>query len=1533
MANQAEINSYQDGASAMALPIQEISLSVSKLKTLGPLIAALKSESLIKQLKYGHALIIESPISLQISLKPGRLKEPPIDLIGGLVYLARAVAEAHGKVLIIWPTPAKKTAKNKIGRFEYSDDLEALLLPYLFGSTAIPPDVGSRIKIRGRSNDSVVEPIGSSRQYLPFNWLDSSSYKACDDEDYLAVSPKLHRGIGDRLIDQVGMSGFLKDDASEGLVKTALLEIGWNSVIHSQDKPGKGYALLFGALKKEIQSQTSLHFWVMDMGLGICNTLGHIYGEIGKERYRSSYRESLEMQILAFSLDEDGTRRTTYPSKGYERSFRGLKMVANEIGARGVLRLSSGEGAFDIQATTDANKAITITPSPQLTPLSYPGVLIFGQVMGGDRQKTVSPHSMQTIELDITRSTTFRLEELLQNPKLAQIGIVTLIDTNFESDAKTIGELFVALSYVNHIGDCLLVNHAISEKQFQSIRNVALKTEAPGLRFFFWQEDGILTAINSAPDPTSDSFVKNPILELATHSPMLNRQLSVDNQLEIIFRINCAHLNEVGQDNAVHPAMYFGRIHTLSGRVIKYYYSFARDVEVNGSSAARRWSSALRPAINHFLLSSKRNPQRIVLIGFCGAIARLVVDIGKTSTPAMAAIGVMSFELPERQDFREHVDKYNSVILITDVISSGSLAREMIELVQKADLEVLGVITLVDGLVRGSRAQDTVPLNPSIPLVRCSCISLLQHHEQHQDDYWVDPLTHELSHKEPREPIEYQNIRQSLDILKRSTSINIGRTADGTRVSSIYVEVSRLVEELEQSGNWNTHVIRIIENRLKHVGWKENFRPTVVLSPSAIDRLIYFHPVGDIVKISQSHATAAKRVGQLLRHHFRIEAEVIEVPRIVDAGGRAIIAVTALTLPDWGPSYDAVIADDGMTTGETIITLAKYLVEQGAQRVLAVPLLARLEARNLVTIAIGPQKITQFSSQENAELVYALPLIYPVPFYTKGTDPFEQTRNRLRRHLGATYPMNLVAENLINMLDYVGQHDKQSRFSEEFQNTFVELRAYCSLALDSHVAMESLINKISSVNSMDSLNACMHLFLEEWNLVKQSGLRQRITGPIHDMAVRAIQRADCSDDLAIQALSLIRTILPSKYEQALSMVRRKHLLKAANYKRVCFHLFTLPLLLRRSQTIRANIDSLTKRVFLERILENALYNEEQEVFACALLLKAMLSDVPEIADISSTSEAIYVLNDFYRSGERVHELKYLVNTLIANTEHPRFGDSQPTRRWRDFLIDWKKQVSRIHSHVLPALRKLGPALASVWSHGEVAVLDESVAYFADFSSGENLFGQDLLNVTTTLEFLLQGGGDTFAKLANRSLSVISERMYDNVVKDKSVLQNLLAQIAPTSLQTFLLDLDKAVRLGLGMEEINVGGTMPHDLNVYAVLPQFLRERLKTMIIGNLQIHAFEKLNRNSRTKKIEIENFIVENVPPRVSIWVRNNGKKVDANKTGFTSNSQEIKGILAQFGGSITEVEPLSGPIWRCQFKLELEIVRHEPTKLIRGR
>jgi hypoxanthine-guanine phosphoribosyltransferase len=993
--------------------------------------------------------------------------------------------------------------------------------------------------------------------------------------------------------------------------------------------------------------------------------------------------------------------------------------------------------------------------------------------------------------------------------------------------------------------------------------------------------------------------------------------------MAIASRANTEHIVNGFRKNEISSGFFTGRIHLLSTRTVTKYFAFSTQLVASPDANLKRWLFASVAGLNKLLLISERKSARHpVILAFAWPMRQLLGHLPKQLSVKASIHGLLPYDVPTREEISSYVHPGDDVYLLTDVVATGSLVNAVAASVIENSAQVRGVITLVDNRedLPANRAEIRLG-RQQVPFVSVADFPRGKAEPLSKDqEYWVDPVT---LVPQPQRPWGWDatldpRIGDTIRLTVASKAVRCGHTIDGARHTSVYVDMRALLDA--DTGEVGKQVRSVFDRRMSTRGWSD-FAPHVILYPAGIRRIETVASVEELdpaqLEELSIYATAVGLYCDRLRLIWGDTLLRGEVPRAFDPGGGARCSGQIFFqngTPHNGQWRDVIIADDGMWRGTTMAALIRLAIAHGAQRIVAIPLLARMAPREVETI----EAIVSVEGQPNdsaVEVCFVLPFLLPIPFYSANECPYESTQRRFRDREWFSETVRRLADSISHTLD--GHHpiDAASQ-SPLYINAWLRLRSLVELASDNERALSELGDTIESLSNDDALLAMFTLFLEEWRLLGKARLRQTIAPRVKLRATQALREASPSN-IKIAALSLLRSQFTDDFIEALDTIADQAVEDISLLERTLLHIATLTAAQRKSEEcirfldrIQDNGPAMASR---SHLAEKELTHYMNLIGACgAMTLEHRVArDVGDLSPRRAAIRAIEIImdDDFLR-----HEIRAFINPLAKR------GDSLIELSPRTFSLqakDWKERyLVYLSDGLVAVLERFRPCLLQMSMQRDANA--SHIQYLTSSRPGAPRLTEDLVMLGFALDFLAMGAKHS---LSISSLSQSAKRLATHLLNPECTLVQLIDSISHNTVAAFLTSYkDRVVErltLAFGQDAIDVGieGVAGIDQSRRLFVPKDMLDASATHILHNLESKAFFPASNETVGGKPKVLLSVATRRnaadDPCLVLTVKNNGNEL-VREVELGPRAKRAARNMQLFGGTLERPHAIEEHPWR---------------------
>ncbi len=899
-----------------------------------------------------------------------------------LAAVIRKVAEKGREVTIWWPRPSRgepSALQHFLERIEFAD---------LFKRQNNSEGWRRYVSIKGRKELKKYRPEPhETTHYIPMRWFNIKDFVLSGEDNIWkerpSVAPALERAFRLVLLGQ----GFADIDKINILNSVIFLELAWNTVLHSAQIPGTGDGVFCAQIRHEEGQPSSLTFCIVDAGLGIPRTLlSHLDAAVEQGTYYSDKSRTDHSNVVRFAFENNASSRPEFPSQIDKESFRGLALVADSLHEAEELVISSDGGTVRTKCITAGTAQHSLSDENAKSPIC--GTQISGTLrtsIPAQRRPSSGTGIFDTITLGVVPccspsgecSVLMSAESALAFVKSINLKEdVIVLDLGFSSGGVRQLE-YLCYAALHQFSSKLLIfwNFSSEWDQCEALSNGVsqnLQANQPTPLFVRGMADARVfcsTAIGQSFRPSWGlgkflwyaSFLQRQSMPSEIHEPFRGSpvDLKLDDYLFITSQVNTAYLSRGFREHAIESGFFSGKINSLSTKVLRRYFAVSSNIASRVDENLKRWVFGGVAAITKLLDMSLLKSKVPVILAFAGSMREVVAHIPQRLLTPTRAYSLLTYDVPTKEQVGSYISREDDVILFTDVVSSGSLLTAVANLVEENGARLLGVVSLVDYRQEAGSDPQAITLGRTqIPFLSASEFPDAPNDGQYafgDDEYWVDPVTliprtsQPLGWNRTLDPRSEQTVRLLID----SEAVRCGHVIDGTRHTSVYVNVEQLLAA--DTGEILRQVREKCEERLLRRNW-DSFSPTRILFPAGIAQIESVERLGRNAADRNGHkltayATGARLFANTLRTIWGKSQLVLgEVSRAFDPGGGARCSDQIRYLeevPDDNKWDDVIIADDGMWRGTTLSSLVRLAVGKGAKRVLAVPLLVRMISRDI----------------------------------------------------------------------------------------------------------------------------------------------------------------------------------------------------------------------------------------------------------------------------------------------------------------------------------------------------------------------------------------------------------------------------------------------------------------------------------------------------------------------------------------------------------------------------------------------------------
>jgi adenine/guanine phosphoribosyltransferase-like PRPP-binding protein len=1223
---------------------------------------------------------------------------------------------------------------------------------------------------------SADESHSSRAHYLPLNWFDASWFIARPVVGSPgALEPALSSRREAYLKEVMLESGALDEKALHLLTNVICLQLGWNAIQHSTHSSKDAIGVLGGVIIASDGGARSIDFCLGDWGVGIPHRLHQQYMRSGST-YHDQHNCSKATAIVRSSLDPDAHVGLVSGGPSDATGDRGLKRVAAELNPPDLIdsdwiKLASSGGMVVLE-----RRAALVHPTlnDDFAHHPLPGTQVFVHLSvagnGALARSDVNDKLVPALDIALVRHDG-ELSDVVPTSDVASEHTTRaserdfLVDLDFQQMTPAQFErIFRSSTAEKHRAVLFwnapsgpndlerLLGRLISEVRELPQEILLVRSSCDALH---WRcRSGTAAALS----PYSlESWLISPGSRAMQKNDAVGGRVQLVSSVfgAIAEALNTNYLEDgFGRPN-VDQGFYQGKIHLLSGRTVRRFFSIVRNIAAG--DGVHRWATTCAAGIDA-IRSKFPETHSFVVLGIGVAMREILARAWEDCGFNAAAHVLMTYDIPTREELRAALASTSaSVILVSDFVSSGSLLEATTDALDRMQLPVVGVLALVDardgqGLSGPAQSATWVVGSRLTPGDSVS--------QSVEEEYWVDPVSSIPTTVRPGGTLD-PRIHETLNILCDSHSLKCGHIVDGTRHMSVFVDVQALVTE---KGEWLFKRLQDeCDRRMKQRGWKA-FNPVVVMFPTGIARIESLGGADN--KSSTIVFDAPVREYLPLIQRLWPDIKAIEVPRAFDPGGRARCArkVELGDAPDLS-NADVIVADDCLWTGNSAEQIVRLAVAHGARRVLVVPLLARLHQDRL----LHWENVTQTQTDEAtcAEVCYAFPMVLPIPSYSAQDCPYENTISKLHHWTGRSRVLEEEEQTIRNQLAGLRPSEALPR-SRDYCSTWLKLRTYVELALEDEESLHNLIDMIQHVPPGDRRWAALAVFLEDWTQVGRARLRQNVRPQLRNLALRVLEDKTSTHLEIVAACSLLRAFYRNDYVNQLPRLKELVSRNVPLLGRVVSQVASLPPAARGNWHSKTFLRAVTTPFdWLASAVDPA---ERDRVSRLATFCRQLLmTDRPVPLLAASVRESRHALLDLIDQQDAgLHDARGMVEILSGQAIQAATAETLKlfAERWSEH------RVELFERQLLPLLKQLESQILLTITCGAHVATTES-DYFAAPMSATSPLIKDLSWCGSALNALARSQGSTFT---HTKLQAAADRLFDHVLSRHSRLTDALQRM-------------------------------------------------------------------------------------------------------------------------------------------------------------
>lgn len=1344
--------------------------------------------------------------------------------------------------------------------------------------------------------------VTKQRRVLPLSWIDRRTFGYDDaprnlyleDPEFDPAYVRFIKGVLSR-------HGFVAEDAIDDFVRGVLREIGWNAVLHSTKGKAGGFAAFAGQV---FENGQGLEFALADAGCGIASNLATPYQEARKRGAVPSYEQQYACNevaaIVRHAIDSGSTSRTDFPSEYDMFSDRGLALVTEIVRESGNLTLISSGAVVNIPPAESGNIRV------QSLQTTLPWTCLYGSLRARPSTQTKAKNEITTdFEKQIANADFYAAAILLRRSrnhplllaqrilrKITPTSKYSIVDLGFLDKSPRVVENGIAIFIRAIVPDCATFINVRSKRISPSRIAKAMKqagVSSPVTIRIISDQQKVQELSLSIEDYQGIDSGRPDTKRLDWKVTTVSEQL----MCEMHFLSTSAFLkSSFGRDDPKY-GFYRGQIHLLSGNVADKYFSLVAHCQADAGCAAR-WEDAFGRLLDYALPDSTLAPTKV--LGFAASMRPILNSLDRAHPIRDETYCLLSYDAPSKAELAEIIKSGDDVILCTDVISTGSLLHEVVDMIRRIGADAVAVIALVDAREEPSKTWRTVfePKTGSIPLFLAASMSrqLTAAQSFKNIDYWVDPVSAVPMSKEPESAIDVNKVLNTLELLNSSGSVKVGHFVSGLRHTSVRIDMFKLLTERERVSEWTA---RELQELLKTEDWLD-FRPDIALVPAGINRIDKLSSSSDYAGSKPSSEVYAEIVCDLFQRH----PQIIPVPRTFDPGGQAKCAA----IDNLGSRYklsDVVIVDDGISSGGTVRSLVHQAVRVGAKRILVFALLARTRPEELDQWVLT-REVADRTLGGHALISLIYPLHLPIPFTGKADCTQCVTLNslRTRNSKGASTKEGWkeIESELAPPYEYLPSSE-----NSQYVATWLLVHSLAEIASRSADGFEQLKLFFNNLTTDDDAaqikrEAVVRLFLVEWRLLGRARLRQVIRWSVRDLVFFQLDSLRTDERRFIEALSLVRAMFPVHYISIIKRNTARIVQSEAILNRVLFHLGTLDQdewEFERNEVLRQLVDKLAS---CDTSDDNRKSRQQKHLES----LSTDLERSSQNADIALRIRALKLALSSIA-------VKHNVIPTLLEVEKIKSEQVEELRAGEYFSILGKQidgfLIPTLREEIYPLMQGMGELIGIQLEHLKMLEMVQKSYFETRVGNESNCLDQDIENVRQACKVIASG---TTVNPALRTAKQSSKRALQQVLSQNSTLTQVLESLTCMTVNSIITSLGDSFRGYLRDSTITIENVICDEISrggeARVLCPQNLVTHFASLVKQNLKNHVLDAGISELQLRLSLSAGFMSLGHKMYVVFRVANNGPDVDLT-AGPKFHSRRFAKILGHVDGRFVPAEP----------------------------
>lgn len=1396
----------------------------------GPVWEKLYKAKLLRRTAEG-AVVVDYESSEEIIIDLKGTQDLTLVDTATLVDLIRRLGQNGARVRIVLPRPYRDRASRSqllLSRFGLVELMQS----------ATAEAWRSQVTLDGVDAMPVLPP---SDEYFRMRWISPSSFDQSENPLTGRHEPTSH-AVKELLYTASSVIG-LGRDAVRNLVETVFVELGENAVMHSGPELWGSTGVLCGRVRDRGAHGIAFEFFVADAGVGIQQTLALTY----KSNAIDIHRElgwDLRSAILRYAI-EGGSRRYSEEQSGRPAFRSSLDKVAK----RGLARLVSTLADQEYMVLQSGGAAVSVAGGQLIPAVQRLRVTQVHLPPGTQAIVSFTPSVKPTIKQPRKHFFLARVPDEIPT-------ILTAVDpsTGKLRANSRIADLFNRISRGAEFHS-LLIDLGYGDTKAEQALDLllALTTILPRTvpRIVLWnvrsRAEDLTNIISRTPELRSlklqvvygpgeiDELIPNNGSDAPRST---NRLIGEDlfDYIRIQERVNSAFLADGMQTGVDTSGFFNSRVRLPSGYVVEHFFSLPANAESSPLSNGRRWIVTARVLVRALIERSQTSPKKVKVLVFSNSAKPIAESLAGDPVFSGRVILWQPYGSPTRAELENIIDVGDLVLLLTDVLATGTLREAVADSVEEAGGAVLGTAAVVDASVGRDHvhAVDSAALGHYFAGARFASAFSAERDESSAEFFLGRFSTVPERIRRPTTNI-LSLVESTVEVLLEADAVQAGHFSDGSRHTTIMVDLHKVLSEVGLS--------RIIE--IFKAEWD---RFAAGDGPTAPTMIMYpIFPRNTRVFTESRAVESAEILASKIRDLFFPAATILQLDRLRETDGSRECVAPVIPGSSELTWKHVLVVDDGLSSGDTARQLIQIAAERGASSVVVFSALARAGIRDV----LWWQSLHSFEGG-NGDLSLRLlfPLVLPIPFYSEVTCPVTASTRSLRRAAEAEEPIRSIARDMLIRFEPLRWEPGEPLTTDAVSAVWFRLRTNIALVQEEELPVRVLERQIKSLNGQDELLGLFRLFLNEQNLLDHPAIRRTIPLLVIEKIQGALSVGSADDVIRRDAIALLRARWPRHF---VSIIADRGMVLMTNWELLgdcVVHLGSLPQQFKAPDMYREALSALEDAA--QALGRSSSPTPRWMGIHTWLCIEQNRRPAPRLdrSALSIAKEARRILRD-----SALHH--DLVETLGVFSRMTNTVDELDASNFQETLMKW------VGEHLPIVMRRVVPLVPPLEAPLLTAARDlvdfggAALHFLSAVAPSPSSVDGKMRGISTCLEYL---ASEATSREVRRKMAATIEHLSDallgEIFRDDSVLRALLEDVRSLRLRDVADELRTRVQLELASHRItprvSVGGNWTHleDHRVFCS-PGLIRE-----FIGN----AAMNIARHGT------------GTPRRVILWVREVG-------------------------------------------------------------